>query len=147
MRVMLANRKIHAPLHKNDGRPSNVCSIKLKEFYFSVKEFYVIHLTTALSLNVLRLWQGSLYKTMLVQLQLLVKAQESTSNNFQNSNSTTYTVCILYLKVVTYLPYSTDNKKLTRRWDSERELFYDDIFNHFYAVRLGSYWIRWNNAK
>jgi len=26
-------------------------------------------------------------------------------------------------------------KKLIRRWDSERELFYDDIFNHFYAVR------------
>jgi len=34
---MLANRKIYALLHKNDGRPSNVCSIKLKEFYFSVK--------------------------------------------------------------------------------------------------------------
>jgi len=25
--------------------------------------------------------------------------------------------------------------------------FYGDIFNHFYAVRPGSYWIRWNNAK
>ena len=25
--------------------------------------------------------------------------------------------------------------------------FYDDIFNHFYAVRPGSYRIRWNNAK
>ena len=31
-----------------------------------------------------------------------------------------------------------NNKKLIRRWDSERELFYDDIFNHFYAVRPGS---------
>jgi len=25
------------------------------------------------------------------------------------------------------------NKKLIRRWNSERELFYDDIFNDFYA--------------
>jgi len=37
-------------------------------------------------------------------------------------------------------------KKLIRRWDSERELFYDDIFNHFYSMRPGSYRIRWNNA-
>jgi len=35
----------------------------------------------------------------------------------------------------------------TRRWDSERKLLYDDTFNHFYAVRSGSYRIRWNNAK
>jgi len=34
-----------------------------------------------------------------------------------------------------------------RRRYSERELFYVDIFNHFYAVRPGSYRIRWNNAK
>ena len=26
-------------------------------------------------------------------------------------------------------------KKLIRRGDSERELFYDEIFNHFYVVR------------
>jgi len=25
--------------------------------------------------------------------------------------------------------------------------FSDDIFNHFYAVRPGSYRIRWNDAK
>jgi len=25
--------------------------------------------------------------------------------------------------------------------------FFYNIFNHFYAVRPGSYWIRWNNAK
>jgi len=25
--------------------------------------------------------------------------------------------------------------------------FYDDIFNHVYAVRPGSYRICWNNAK
>jgi len=41
---------------------------------------------------------------------------------------------------------------LIRRWDSERELFYDDIFNSIYAVRRapgtsGSCRIRWNNAK
>jgi len=40
-----------------------------------------------------------------------------------------------------------NGKKLIKRWDSEHELFYDDIFNHFYAVRHGSYRIRWNNAK
>ena len=39
------------------------------------------------------------------------------------------------------------DKKLIRRWDNECELFYYDIFNHFYAVRPGSYRIRWNNAK
>jgi len=38
-------------------------------------------------------------------------------------------------------------KKLIRRWDSKCELFYDDIFNHFYAVRPGSYRIQWHNAK
>jgi len=38
-------------------------------------------------------------------------------------------------------------KKLIRRWDSEREVFYDDIFNHFYAVRPGRYRTRWNNAN
>jgi len=43
--------------------------------------------------------------------------------------------------------YSDTDKKLTRRWDSERELSYDDIFNHFYAVRTGSYRIPWNNVK
>ena len=41
----------------------------------------------------------------------------------------------------------TRNKKLIRRWDSERELFHDGIFNHFYALRPGSYRIRWNNEK
>ena len=30
------------------------------------------------------------------------------------------------------------HKKLIRRWDNERELFYDDMFNHFYAVRTGA---------
>jgi len=39
------------------------------------------------------------------------------------------------------------NKKLIGRWDSERELFYGDTSNHFYAVRPKSYQIRWNNAK
>ena len=46
-----------------------------------------------------------------------------------------FQVCILYYK------------KLVRRWDSERERFYDNIFNHFYAVRPGSYLSQWNNAK
>jgi len=36
------------------------------------------------------------------------------------------------------------NKKLSTRWDSKREIY--DIFN-FYAMRLGSDRIRWNNAK
>ena len=40
-----------------------------------------------------------------------------------------------------------NNKKLISRWDSERERFYDNNFNHFYAVRPGSYRIRWNNVK
>jgi len=29
------------------------------------------------------------------------------------------------------------NKKVTRRWDSERKLFYDDIFNHLEATEFG----------
>jgi len=33
-------------------------------------------------------------------------------------------------------------KKLIMRRDSEHELFYEDIFNHFYAVRPGSHRIR-----
>ena len=37
------------------------------------------------------------------------------------------------------------DKKPIVRWDSERELFYDDIFNHFYEVRPGNYEIRWSN--
>ena len=38
-------------------------------------------------------------------------------------------------------------KKHTTRWNSEREVFYYDILNHFYTVLPGSYRIRWNNAK
>ena len=39
------------------------------------------------------------------------------------------------------------HKKLIRRWDSEPEVLYDNILNHFYAVRPRIYWIQWNNAK
>jgi len=35
-----------------------------------------------------------------------------------------------------------NKKRIIMRWDSERELFYDYIFNHFYAVCPGSYRIR-----
>jgi len=47
---------------------------------------------------------------------------------------------------VIFLPVENNNK-LNRRWDSERELFKDDIFYHFYAASPGSKRIRWNNAK
>jgi len=48
--------------------------------------------------------------------------------------------------VFCYLMLQETHQQMSR-WHSEREHYYDNIFNHFYAVRPESYRIRWNNAK
>jgi len=58
-----------------------------------------------------------------------------------------YDIENLYSPQTTTDTIQIEDKKLIRRWDSERKLFYGVIFNRFYAVRPGSCRIRWNNAK